>query len=345
MTAAALGLLCRPAAAQEKLPAPVPPPAPSPPTPAPPAPTVVAATVNGQAVPELAVYRSLKRLPPARHAEARPEIVNYLIDNVLIDQYFNLQKIAADPKDVDAKIKQIRAEIEKQKGSTFDKVLKELMLSEDELRTQIAAQLRWDQYVNEQATDKALHELFDNNHEMFDGTLVSARHILLSPASNDPKAIEEAKSKLLGIKKQIEEEVAKGLAKLPTDADNLKREEARTKLTDEAFAAVASKESACPSKADGGNLPYFPRVGSMVESFAKTAFELKPYQMSDLVTTQFGYHLILAKDRKPGKETKFDDVKDEVKEVFGDRLRESLAGRLRADAKIVINPAPKAEGQ
>src|SRR5262249_17891118 len=142
----------------------------------------------------------------------------------------------------------------------------------------------------------------------------------------------QAKIKLVGFKKQIEEEVTRGLAKLPAGSDNLAREKARAKLTEDAFATIASKESACPSKAQGGDLGYFLRAGTMVEPFAQAAFALKPYQMSDVVQTHIGYHLILATDRNPG---------EEVKEVFYDRLRDLMTSRLRPRAQITINPAPK----
>ena len=135
--------------------------------------------------------------------------------------------------------------------------------------------------------------------------------------------------------------MARGLAQLPAGADNLAREKARAKLTEDAFAAIASKDSACPSKAQGGDLGYFLRAGTMVEPFAQAAFALKPYQMSDVVQTHLGYHLILATDRKPGKEVKFEDVKEEVKEVFFDRLRDLMVSRLRPRAQITINQAPK----
>lgn len=346
--AALFALYALPASAQEKGPAPAEAkpaeakPADPDPTPAtpPPARTAVAATVNGQPLLELAVYRSLKKVPAAKHDDLRPEVLNFLIDNILIDQYLTEQKVTVDPKDVEAKVKDIHDEVKK-KGTTFEKVLQELSLTEEELRYQITSQLRWEKYAADQATDKALHELFDTNPEMFDGTQVSARHILLMPPAGDAKAGEEARARLVGFKKQIGDEVEKGLAKLPADADQAKKDKERAKLTDEAFAAIASKESACPSKADGGNLDYFPRVGSMVEPFAKAAFALKPYEISDVVSTQFGYHLIMVKDRKAGTPTKFDEAKDDVKEVYGDRLHEELAARLRQTAKIVVNPPTK----
>ena len=47
----------------------------------------------------------------------------------------------------------------------------------------------------------------------------------------------------------------------------------------------------------------------MVEPFAKAAFALKPYEMTDVVATEFGYHLILVTARKQGTPKKFEEVK------------------------------------
>lgn len=347
-----LGALCPLLAAQNAPAPPSSPPAPTPPpaviAPTKPPVTVpanlppVAATVNGVPITEIAVQRGLKRIPPQRQDEARPEIVNFLIDNALIDQYLAQLKIPLDEKDVDAKLKEVKDEIQKN-GSTIEKVLKELSLTEAELRAQIAAQLRWDRFINDQANDKVLRDLFDNNRDIFDGTMVRARHILLTPPEGDTAAVEQARVKLAGMKKQIEDTVTQDLAKQPPTTDSLMREKVRTKVMDDTFAALASKESMCPSKSQGGDLGFFPRAGSMVEPFARAAFSMKAYQMSDVVSTQFGQHLILVTERKPGKEVKFEDLKEEVKEVFGDRMRESLIARLRPAAKIIVagGVAPK----
>ena len=66
----------------------------------------VAATVNGQPLLEGAILRGLKRVPPTRHAEVRPKVLNYLIENTLIDQYLLQMRVAVDSKEVDKKIEE-----------------------------------------------------------------------------------------------------------------------------------------------------------------------------------------------------------------------------------------------
>jgi len=303
-----------------------------------PAANAVAATVDGQPILEMAVYRALRPVPADKRGEARAEILNFLIENVLIDNYLKAQNVAADKKDIDMRIEEMRNQLKRQ-NQDLERVLKDMMLPMDELVLHISGELRWERFVAAQATEPKLRELFAQNPDMFDGSMVHARHILLVPAAGDARASEESKNQLLAIKKQIEDDVARGLAKLPPGADTLTREKERAKLTDVAFADQARQKSACPSKEQGGDLGFFPRSGTMVEPFAKVAFALKPYEVSGVVTTRFGNHLILALERRPGaKEVKFEDAKDDVKDIFAGRLREGLIADLRPKSKIVITP-------
>jgi peptidyl-prolyl cis-trans isomerase C len=297
----------------------------------------VAATVNGQPIYEAAVQRGLKRVPPDKHAEARTEILDVLVENVLVEQYLKQMRIAIEDKDIDKRIEEMKAEFKKQ-NVAYDEFLKEMGLSEAEVREHVTAELRWEKFVDGQATDPRLRSLFDSSKEMFDGSMVRVRHILLSPEMKNPQAVETAKGQLAGFKKQIEAKVAEGLAKLPATADNLAREKERIKLIDAEFAAIAKDKSTCPSKNQGGDVGWFDRAGNMVEPFAKAAFALKAYQMSDIVQTQFGFHLLLLLDRKPGKEVKFDEVKNDVKEVYGEKLREAVVAQMRKTAKVELAP-------
>ena len=59
----------------------------------------------------------------------------------------------------------------------------------------------------------------------------------------------------------------------------------------EAFETLAKNYSDCPSAQQGGDLGFF-RQGQMVPPFDQAAFSLKPGQISNIVETQFGYHII-----------------------------------------------------
>jgi peptidyl-prolyl cis-trans isomerase C len=301
----------------------------------------VAATVNGQPVLEEVVQRGLDTVPAARRAEVRGERLNVLIDDLLLEQYLQQLMVSVDDKEVEKRIEEIRGEMKKRKQD-FDKMLKEWKVTEAELRQHILFELRWEKFIDSRANDKILQDLFAANREVFDGTQVHARHILLTPASGDAKAHEEAQAQLAALKKEIEAKVDEGLKKVPADADALAREKARAMLIDDAFAAKAKEKSACPSKANGGDVGWFQRAGFMVEPFSKAAFALKPYEMSDVVKTPFGYHLILAVERKPGREVKFDEAKDMVKEYYAGLMRDQLAGQIRQKSKIEIYPATAA---
>ncbi len=301
-------------------------------------PTGIAATVNGQVIPEVAVYRALRQFPVHVRDEARKEIMAHLIENVLIDQYLNAIKVTVDEKEVDALITELKAELTLAKPpKDYAKELEAMMLTEAEFRAEVASQMKWEKFVKQQGTDAELKKLFEAYPDVFDGTLVRVRHILLTPGNDEAKQ-KEATQTLRGIKQVVEQEAAKAVAALPATADALAREQAKAAKTEELFAAYAKQYSQCPSKKDGGDLNYFPRAGAMVEPFAQAAFALKPFEMSDVVVTEFGYHLILVTARKQGTPKKFEDVKEDVRMFYAMRLREAVIAQMKPRAQISMTP-------
>ena len=103
------------------------------------------------------------------------------------------------------------------------------------------------------------------------------------------------------------------------------------------FAEEAKKNSDCPSGQEGGSLGWFGR-GMMVPEFDKVAFEMKKGEVSGVVSTQFGYHIIYKADEKGGGEQTLVDVHDQVKDLLRHEARgramDSFVNELRANAKI-----------
>jgi parvulin-like peptidyl-prolyl isomerase len=305
------------------------------PTQAPPSRDAVAARVNGQSIHEIAVYRALARVSSMKRAEARAEVINYLVDNTIIDQYLIQLKIPVDPKEVEEHIKKLKDQAAQEKQD-FKTMLARLYITEDELRHELVSTLRWDKFVLQQGSDAVLRDMFTKNVDMFNGKQMQARHILIQ--TKDGKNPEAAQLTAANIKRTIEAEVGQTLAKLPATTDAITRERERSKALESSFVTAAKKYSTCPSAKEGGDLRYFRRAGDMVEPFARAAFALKPFEMSEPVLTEFGVHLILAVDVKPGRDIKFEQAKPFVQEVYAERLREAVLAAYKSKSKIEIVP-------
>jgi len=102
------------------------------------------------------------------------------------------------------------------------------------------------------------------------------------------------------------------------------------------FAALAKKYSEDDgSKANGGDLDYFTK-GRMVPEFEQAAFSLQPGQISDLVKSQFGFHIIKVVDKKPAGTRTLDEVRSQIQETLAaQRVDQQIEARTRdLDARI-----------
>ena len=102
------------------------------------------------------------------------------------------------------------------------------------------------------------------------------------------------------------------------------------------FAALAKKYSEDDgSKATGGDLDYFPK-GRMVPEFEQAAFAMQPGQISDLVKSQFGFHIIKVVDKKPATTRTLDEVRAQIQQTLqAQRVEQQITDRTRdLDARI-----------
>jgi peptidyl-prolyl cis-trans isomerase C len=117
------------------------------------------------------------------------------------------------------------------------------------------------------------------------------------------------------------------------------------------FAALAKEKSKDASKEKGGELGFIAK-GQTVPEFEQAAFALQPGQLSGVVKTQFGYHIIKVTGKQPEKLMAYDDIKDQLKQMMlADKQKERFEALLR-DLKdknkvvvykdVIMPPAPAA---
>ena len=290
----------------------------------------VAAVVNGTEISRKALDRELsmvthrlgsqgQQLGKEQIDKVRTNVLNNMIDRELLYQDALKNGIQVDNKAVDAQLETMKKNFSG--DEEYRKALEMMNTSEADLKANISQGMAIQQLIETkvtpqvQITDAQNKEFYDTHPELFKKPeQVKASHILIKA---EPSASEADKA---AARKKIEEVQAK-----------LKK--------GEKFDALAKEHSQCPSSSKGGDLGYFSR-GQMVKPFEDAAYAMEPGQVSDIVTTQFGYHLIQVVDKKPESTTAYEEAKDKI----GNHLRQekmiegvnTYIQKLKADAKIQV---------
>ena len=197
------------------------------------------------------------------------------------------------------------AEIKKHLPSNkkFRQQLDLLGISEEKLRQEIEYDLKIKMLLDihippvEEVSEEDAEEFYHTNSENFHiPERIRASHILIAFSSEDSaEKRNEKRHKILQIKKELE-----------NGAD---------------FSELARKYSDCESKSMGGDLGFF-KKGKMVRPFEDAAFELKVGEISDIVETIYGYHLIKLTDSKSARIIPFEQVQNKIVSFLKRQKRE-----------------------
>ena len=266
------------------------------------------AIVNGQEISGEAVQFELDRLVRfyMSHGMSMDEVKKNLpkLEEKALDQAIGARLLLARSQELDLPVSaaDLDAEVAKvieQVGGeeNYRKALEAQSLTEDAFRKELEKGARVNKLVEQACsevpdpTEDEVAAFFEaHKAEFVEPPQVLCQHILVKGTSS------EAFEKIRAIRERI---VAGG-----------------------DFAEEAKKNSDCPSGAEGGSLGWFGR-GMMVPEFDKAAFEMKKGEVSDIVTTQFGYHIIYKADERGGTAQTLVDVHDQVKDL----LRHEARGR------------------
>ena len=282
------------------------------------------AIVNGQEISAEAVSFELDRLvrfymghgmTMAEIRQNLPKLEAKALDQaigakLLLDQAARLD-IPVTEKDIDAEVARVVQQVGGEEN--YKKALAAQGISEADFRKELEKGARVNMLVNQACahvadpTEDEVTAFYEaHKQEYVEPHQVLCQHILVK-GSNDA-----ALDKIKEIRERIVNDKAD-------------------------FAEEAKKHSDCPSGAQGGSLGWFGR-GMMVPEFDKAAFEMKKGEVSGVVTTEFGYHIIYKADERGGGQQTIVDVHDQIKDLLRHEARgkamDAYVAELREKATI-----------
>jgi peptidyl-prolyl cis-trans isomerase C len=296
---------------------------------------IVAAEVNKEPIYLSDLTRELNMLTggrlnpkqdPAKYAKIREQVLASLINQEIL--YQEGKKEGLEPKDTELETEITKVKSGFQTPEAFQQVLKMQGLTEEKFILMVKRILTMRKFIEtkiqpiaEPVTDKDISDYYEaNKNQYVEPEQANARHILVKvlPDSNEQQKA-AAKEKIQGI-----------LVKAQNGED---------------FAELAKANSECPSAPQGGDLGYFSR-GQMVKPFEDAAFALQPGQISDIVETEFGYHIIKLENKKTGKQLTLDEVKPKINEkLSGESMDKALGDWIKpmkekSSIKILLKDEP-----
>jgi peptidyl-prolyl cis-trans isomerase C len=287
----------------------------------------VLARVNGEDVKKADLDRLVKNMelsanqpiPADRRDEILRKALDQLVTYTVLSQETRNRKVTVTDAEIDGNLKQMQSQFPS--PEEFSKALAARGMTMDRLRSDARIDMSINRMMEAEVantpapTDAQTREFYDKNPDKFkQDEAIRASHILI-PA--EEKADEATK-------KKARAEADDVLKQLKAGAD---------------FAELAKKHSKDSSAAQGGDLNFFPK-GQMVPAFDQAAWALKPGQISDVVTTPFGYHIIKVTDHRAASTVPFDQVSGRIKEYLGQQQKQERAQAfietLKQKAKIEV---------
>ena len=250
--------------------------------------------------------------------------VQRLVDARLLGQEARKKGLKSDKTRVEAKMVQIEEQAGGREG--LDSALAGMGATYQQLRASVSETDLVQTFVTTQiqpqvsVTDEEVVAFYNANPEMFARPdMVRARHILsrLMPSSTAEQK-EAVRARAAAAHKRV--------------------------VAGEDFAVVAREVSDGPNAADGGDMGFFAQ-DSMVPALANAAFSLKIGEISDVIETQFGFHILKLSEKRSASKMSLEEARVPVKQLLiekgsGQKLSELLA-KLNESASIVQSEPPE----
>lgn len=255
---------------------------------------------------------------PGRVVGMRREVLEELVNQELVWQTVKEKQLFASSEEVDQAMEEVREQFDTEDG--FIRRITIDGFTPESYRVHVQQQVSTAKYMQDVSSKatvsrEEVHEFYVNNPDKLQiPETVRARHILLTV---HPNADENTRQGVRDRMNSIIEQLANG-------AD---------------FATLANAYSDDESSADGGDLGYF-QHGQMVKPFDDAAFALNVGEISDIVETVYGLHVIRVEDRRPPQtvteEMAFEQIYEYLMQLKRRQALVDEISRLRSNAEIEI---------
>jgi peptidyl-prolyl cis-trans isomerase C len=256
-----------------------------------------------------------------------PDIETMLLDRLVVTELLLQHATPADREKGKELAAKFLTETKEQAGSdaAFERQLMAMSFTEQELEAQILERAICEEVVERevrsqaQVTDEQVRQYFDDNAARLKRPeMVRASHVLL--ATIDPLTNEQLSTQQKADKRQLIDKI---------------RERA---LAGEDFTELVKTYSEDPGARENNGTYTFAR-GQMVPEFEAAAFSMEPNQISDVVTTRFGYHVLKLLQKIPAEPIEFDKVQSDIRaslerQEVQDKLLPPFLEKLKAAASL-----------
>ncbi|MBF0273993.1 MAG: peptidylprolyl isomerase, partial [Nitrospinae bacterium] len=273
---------------------------------------------------ELNTYKKrsgITSLNAEKEKELRTQIIERIINVLLIKDEAVKKNIEVSEQEINEAIRNVKDK-NNLSEDVFRKMLEGQGIKEDEYREKIKDQLLSSRIVSQEInskiviSDKESKDYYEKHKEEFKSPKeIEVEHILLllSPEASENE-VESVRKRMVDIQNKIK--------------------------SGKSFEKLAATYSDDPSKGESGSIGYIKR-GATVPQFEEVAFKLKVGEVSDIVRTNFGLHLIKVVNEKPRKQLSFEDAKADVNELlFKEKfnaLYDEWVKNIRKDSFIEIS--------